>query len=157
MKLLFVAIVSFGVLIPAPAAFGQVVHQYTNGNACENYSGAEASSFSSIGPRLRRNTSDGGGTKYVSCPVSFDWDTFSTSFYVNISVTRSSGTITCNLSAYDAAGTYLGVVDSDALSSGTDAFLALGITIPANTRTFAIFCTVPEGAYINMYEYYTDV
>jgi hypothetical protein len=85
-----------------------------------------------------------------------DWDLFSTKFYALVSVTRgSSGTITCTISAYDNTGAYLFATANDSMSTTGSEDLTMNFTIPANTRTFVLYCDLPETSAVNLYEYWT--
>src|SRR5687767_9863096 len=91
-----------------------------NGNACRATYGSQIGSFFSYGARLVRNTSDGGSTKWINCPIAFPYSSFDydDEFWVTMFVTRTSGTITCGVAQYDEFGSVVGTADSATHSSG---------------------------------------
>jgi hypothetical protein len=143
--------------LDARPASAQSVHYWTSGIECRASTQSQAGSFSTNGPRLVRNSSDGGGVKWVVCPIKFDADTFATNFAVNPSVTRVSGTISCYLYQYDAAGAFIVGSDqaSDTTSTGTSQFLYLDVSVDTNVEVMLLTCSLPEQASVNLYDGYS--
>lgn len=127
-----------------------------NGAECKNYFGVSASSFDVVGPRLYRRTSDGGSVKWAICPIEQPKDPSPTlaTMAFDVWVTRAAGTITCFVRGYSNFGVEnVAYFDSESVSSGTNYGLALDSPLDPDV-VYVLYCALPEGAYINSFEYW---
>ncbi|MBK6686006.1 MAG: hypothetical protein IPG45_16145 [Deltaproteobacteria bacterium] len=147
----------FAMMVSVAAEASDPIIYERFGNECKNAFGASAGSFDVDTVGLRRKSGDGGSIKTVYCPIPTDIKTTFRFFFVRMLVTRTTGTVTCELGAYSAHGALLGgaVLDSDAISINIPLYLQSPeyVAFPAGTAQLGVLCTLPENAYISSYEF----
>lgn len=146
------AFIALFVLLVPSAAVADLLGDTHPGTACKAYYGSDTSRFDHSATKFKRKV-DGLGSRAVTCPI-FTNGNSSGILNVDVRVTRVSGTVSCLIQGYNAAGVLFGAGDSDSLSAGTLDFLTMTINpMSASQFTYILYCDLPEGAEIVFYTY----